>query len=671
MSQFFKFSLVSFAIILAVGLCSNLFAQSSLNDYAPANVSGKSIIDAPMAPVVFLDQAPNGVNGLFADETCALCPSGQQTIADNFAATIATSETGITQLVFWGGYYPEDIPNTTDDFTIIFHANNAGQPGAVIASLSGLQATSRVQTGVILFGTHEYMFTIDIDPAIIVPSSGTYWIELYNNSSPSGNFYWETGNLDVTHGIVGSAWFTTTPGTSWNLDGATDLSIQVNGQDDVLPCPVSAPTNPTPADNATNVGLNADLSWTNGAGTTNVEVIFDGATVYTGAPITTWDPGTLSYATTYTWKVICNNDTCGTPGPTWTFQTMQDPNLIQWCDDFANLNNWTIIGPLGMGNWSAAASSSAGGTPPELRMSWTPSFVGESKIRSVTIPLLDSWLTTYSFNYYFDWFADPSGTVTVALTYDGGATSTAFYSQVDATGNVGPLVVTGSFTTPASGSQNAQLEITFNGDSFNNDNIYWDNLCLDQIVPVELTSFTATANFGVVELSWITATETNNQGFEVQRSAGGEFETIAFVEGHGTTTETQAYAYSDRSVNVGSYSYRLKQIDFDGTFDYSNVVEADVPAPAEFALDQNYPNPFNPSTKIAFRLAIDSKVSLKVFDILGQEVATLVNTNLVAGAHNVNFDASSINSGVYLYRIEATGIDGTNFVDVKKMILTK
>jgi hypothetical protein len=186
-----------------------------------------------------------------------------------------------------------------------------------------------------------------------------------------------------------------------------------------------------------------------------------------------------------------------------------------------------------------------------------------------------------------------------------------------------------------------------------------------------LTSFTASLNKDNVELSWITSTETNNQGFEVQRSAGGEFETIAFVEGHGTTTEVQAYVYSDRNVAVGSYSYRLKQIDFDGTVNYSNIVEVDVPAPAVFALDQNYPNPFNPSTKIAFRLAVDSKVSLKIFDVLGQEIASLVNGNLVAGGHSVDFDASTLNSGVYLYRIEATGVDGSNFVDVKKMILTK
>jgi hypothetical protein len=189
-------------------------------------------------------------------------------------------------------------------------------------------------------------------------------------------------------------------------------------------------------------------------------------------------------------------------------------------------------------------------------------------------------------------------------------------------------------------------------------------------LPVDLISFTATVDQNIVGLNWITATETNNQGFEVQRSADGEFEKIAFVEGHGTTTETQVYTYQDRTVGVGSYSYRLKQVDFDGTFEYSNVVEVPA-APAVFALDQNYPNPFNPSTKITFRLAVDSKVSLKVFDVLGQEVTTLVNTNLVAGAHNVNFDASSLNSGVYFYRIEATGVDGANFIDVKKMILTK
>jgi len=124
-------------------------------------------------------------------------------------------------------------------------------------------------------------------------------------------------------------------------------------------------------------------------------------------------------------------------------------------------------------------------------------------------------------------------------------------------------------------------------------------------------------------------------------------------------------------VNAGSYSYRLKQIDFDGTFEYSNVVEVEVSALREFALDQNFPNPFNPSTTITFKLAVDSKVSLKVFDLLGQEVATLVNSNMTAGSHNTKLDASSMNSGVYIYKIEAVGTDGSNFLSTKKMLLLK
>jgi hypothetical protein len=190
-------------------------------------------------------------------------------------------------------------------------------------------------------------------------------------------------------------------------------------------------------------------------------------------------------------------------------------------------------------------------------------------------------------------------------------------------------------------------------------------------VPVELASFTAEVFEGSVELTWITATETNNQGFEVQRKSESEFETLAFINGNGTTTETHVYSYTDRNVKAGTYSYRLKQVDFDGTFEYSNVIEADVQSPAIFSLEQNYPNPFNPSTTINFRLAADSKVNLKIFNVLGQEVATLLNNNFVAGSHTVNFNASGLNSGVYMYRIEATGIDGTNFTSVKKMILTK
>jgi hypothetical protein len=493
--------------------------------------------------------------------------------------------------------------------------------------------------------------------------TSTLYLSAFNN----GTF---TGQLRTMDPGTGA----TTLITDWGLNQLAPFAVNTTYGP---PCPIGAPSNPSPANGATNIPLTGNTAtWTNGALTVNVELWFGPAgnvvKVYDGPAITSFALPTLEYGTTYQWYVVCKDATCGTQGPTWSFSTLVDPFLSEFCDDFANLSNWTVIGPLGLTNWSASPGSTAGGTPPELYMSWTPSFVGVSAIRSVVIPnFLNNTLVNYEFKFYLDWFADPSGVVTVGMTYDGGATSIPFYTVTDPTSDVGPLTVSGTFTSPATGANNAQILITYNGNSFNINWIAFDDLCIDWVIPVELTAFTATADFGVVELQWITATETNNQGFEVQRSAGGEFETIAFIEGHGTTTETQVYTYSDKSVNVASYSYRLKQVDFDGTFAYSDVVEVDVPAPAEFAMDQNYPNPFNPSTKIAFRLAVDSKVSLKVFDVLGQEVASLVNSNLAVGSHSVDFDASSLNSGVYLYRIEATGVDGSNFVDVKKMILTK
>jgi hypothetical protein len=413
-----KFLSVLFLVLFSF----SSFAQTSLLNFGQAEVSGKRIIGgAPMAPIVFINQPPDAQNGFFTD-TC--WSGGQQSIADNFAVTSAGPTFGITEIKFWGGYFAEDIPNTTDNFTIILHSDAGGNPGANIYARHNLQATSRVPTGIIIFGTHEYLFTFDFTASpMIIANTGTYWIEIYNCSTLSDAFYWETGTLDATHGVSGNNWSQQTPGVTWNGPTGLESSIIVNGSDNV--------------------------------------------------------------------------------------------------------------------------------------------------------------------------------------------------------------------------------------------------------VPVELVSFEASTNGTNVDLNWATATETNNQGFEVQRSSGSEFKTIAFVDGHGTTTQTQVYSYTDRNVNVGSYSYRLKQVDFDGSFNYSKVIEVNVLAPAVFALDQNYPNPFNPSTMITFSLAVDSKVSMTVFNVLGQEVASLLNGNLVAGSHQVNFDASSLNSGVYMYRIEASGIDGTNFVDVKKMILTK
>jgi hypothetical protein len=192
------------------------------------------------------------------------------------------------------------------------------------------------------------------------------------------------------------------------------------------------------------------------------------------------------------------------------------------------------------------------------------------------------------------------------------------------------------------------------------------------IIPVELTSFSASVSGNNVRLLWETATELNNSGFSIERkTANSEFTEIGFVPGFGTTTERKSYSYNDQDLRSGIYTYRLKQIDLNGTYEYYGNVEVEVTVPSEFNLNQNYPNPFNPSTKITFSLAVDSKVSLRLFNVLGQEVATLINKDLTAGIHEYNFDATGINSGVYFYKIETTGINGNEFIDIKKMILAK
>jgi hypothetical protein len=187
------------------------------------------------------------------------------------------------------------------------------------------------------------------------------------------------------------------------------------------------------------------------------------------------------------------------------------------------------------------------------------------------------------------------------------------------------------------------------------------------IIPVELTSFTADVINGSVELNWSTATETNNSGFEIQRRVEfTQWDKVGFVTGRGTTTESQTYSYTDKLVKNGSYSYRLKQIDYDGSFEYSDVVDVEVTAPIEFALHQNYPNPFNPSTTIRFELKLSGQTLLKIYDLLGKEVFRLVDEELEAGAYKVTFDANALSSGIYYYRLETS-----SFNQVRKMILLK
>ena len=194
---------------------------------------------------------------------------------------------------------------------------------------------------------------------------------------------------------------------------------------------------------------------------------------------------------------------------------------------------------------------------------------------------------------------------------------------------------------------------------------------IDSPVPVELTSFSGFYDKNKVTLGWITSSELNNQGFDVERASSltsplQEWKKIGFVSGNGTTTETNSYQFIDNSISSNKYYYRLKQVDFDGTFEYSNVVEVDINTVAEFSLNQNYPNPFNPSTKISFTLPQTANVKLSVFNLLGEKVAELVNEVKSSGFYEVDFNGTDLTSGMYLYRLEAG-----EFVSTRKMTLIK
>ena len=194
-------------------------------------------------------------------------------------------------------------------------------------------------------------------------------------------------------------------------------------------------------------------------------------------------------------------------------------------------------------------------------------------------------------------------------------------------------------------------------------------------LPVEMNSLTATVSGSSVSLHWNTAAEKNNKGFEIERKDLGQlssviqskYKTIGFVEGNGTTTNSTVYSFVDRNLAHGIYNYRIKQIDFNGGFEYYELgSEVMIEAPDDFSLSQNYPNPFNPSTLIKFTIPANIKVTLKIYDIVGNEVEALVDENKEAGSYEIEFNAQNLSSGVYLFTLQAG-----SFIQSKKMTLLK
>jgi hypothetical protein len=193
--------------------------------------------------------------------------------------------------------------------------------------------------------------------------------------------------------------------------------------------------------------------------------------------------------------------------------------------------------------------------------------------------------------------------------------------------------------------------------------IWTDEPC----TPVELTSFTAKIRNNNVVLNWQTATEVDNHGFEIERSSSVKgWQKIGFINGSGNSNSPKVYSYTDNTAANDKYIYRLKQIDANGKYSYSKEVEVDMGTPSTYSLDQNYPNPFNPTTVISYQVPIQSTVQIDVFNSVGEIVRTLVNEVKEAGYYDVEFNAASLSSGVYFYRITAG-----DFIAVKKLMIMK
>ena len=453
-------------------------------------------------------------------------------------------------------------------------------------------------------------------------------------------------------------------------------------------CNIQNATNPFPSDGATNISIyDVSLNWSNSQGTTLVDIYFGSNdhlyNVYSGSAISQYSIPSLDYNTNYIWKVVCKNDSCiNSTSEIWHFKTEPNPymqvdtvypNFAQYwtgSTDGVTKNDGEVRGYGDEDGWMM------------FDLSNLPHYL--PCILSVTF---EAFVNSTNWPY---WSITPMGNLNpiIASALDikntiesnSGVDSAYLYSNENSTFTMGwkSFVLEGNITNDIERSfgrdwfaigidsrdNNQSFYINFDGWSQQNPPYLILEFCW---IPVELTSFTFEVNDNSVVLNWTTATETNNQGFEIERrTLNSDWKKIGFVNGAGTTTEPHTYQFTELNLTPDNYLFRLKQIDFDGSFNYSKVIEANVNRSLSFSLTQNFPNPFNPITKIDYEVPQECLHALKVFDVLGNVVANLISEYRSAGSYSIEFNASELSSGIYYYQLKAG-----DFVETKKMILMK
>ena len=364
--------------------------------------------------------------------------------------------------------------------------------------------------------------------------------------------------------------------------------------------------------------------------------------------------------------------------------TVTDPNQVTdtlFCDAFEN----------GLGLWTVTNDGGSSGCVWQIRFSPFPNTYtlpststggilaadvdecGSGSTMNSTAQLIQdfdfSLYEVVTIEFDNDWnILDAQDEAHVEVSTNGGSTWVGVWDQIGT--DIRTTHETVNISSLAAGNSNIMIRLRSVQPGWD----WWwviDNFCIygTYVVPVELASFTAQVIKDGVELTWTTATETNNQGFQVEKmNTTGSYEQVGYVAGFGTTTEPKTYSFIDSKLETGNYTYRLKQIDFDGSYEYSNELNVEVELPLEYALEQNYPNPFNPSTTISYTIPEDAFVKLAVYNMLGEEVTTIVNSTQKAGKYDVNFNASQLSSGVYVYRIETANFTASREIDVDEII---
>lgn len=448
----------------------------------------------------------------------------------------------------------------------------------------------------------------------------------------NGNFTMNGGTITETSSGSGTIAFTGTSSQTFTKSSGT-INNQINFT----------------INNATGMSLNNDLT-INGSATltmTSGNIDLNNNTITIGTGTGSTQVGNLSWTSGF----IVGNGT-----------------LKRWIENSKTISIGEVAGlfPIGNSNnnrnvWIGCITTSSGGGTISVQHS------NQSGYTDIT-SFIDNGISInrrHNMNWTITTADGLSGTSNFSLRIQGsgipGINTAADLRLIRAGDAVG---------TPQNGSgtsDNPQVNRTgLTATSLSNTFYFGANSSVNPL-PVELTMFKALVEKDKVKLNWSTATEVNNYGFEIERKcSNGDWKKIGFVQGHGNSNSPKNYTYSDQPLGDVTFKYRLKQVDFDGTFEYSNEVGVKLDEIKQFVLEQNYPNPFNPATTIRFSLPVAAEVSISVFNLLGERVAQLLNANLNEGYHEVTFDGSSLTSGIYFYQLRAGDFKAT-----KKFIITK